>query len=114
MVAVHRLAAMILVVGYLGLGSGAVERWHNARHAAEDAQILEAARLAGVPLKHFPFHDDYNCSFHWQIHVSTMAVGWVPLLILLGLFLAFLTMLPVQLPVYQRMLVISCRGPPVR
>ena len=42
-----------------------------------------------------------------------MAVAWVPLLICLGLFVAFLTMLPVRLPVQQRRVVIPCRGPPV-
>jgi hypothetical protein len=111
---VHRLAAVILVICYTALGSGAVERWHNARHAAEDAKILQPAVEAGVPVKSLPFHTDYNCSFHWQLHLSGMAVAWVPLLICLGLFLAFLTMLPVQLPACQRLLVIPCRGPPAR
>jgi hypothetical protein len=111
---VCRVAALVLIVCYAALGSGAVERWHNARHAADDARLVQAAQQAGVPLDHLPFHNDYNCSFHWQLHLSGMAVGWVPLLICLGLFLAFLTMLPVQLPAYQRLLVIPCRGPPVR
>jgi hypothetical protein len=114
MMRVHRAAAAILLICYAALGSGAVERWHNARHAAEDAQITQAARQAGAPLQQLPFHTDYNCSFHWQLHISGMAVAWAPLLICLGLFVAFLTMLPVRLPAYQRLLVIPCRGPPAR
>jgi hypothetical protein len=113
-VCVNRLAAAILVACYLALGSGAVERWHNARHAAEDAKLLQAAHETGAPEKSVPFHTDYNCSFHWQLHLSGMAVACVPLLICLGLFLAFLTMLPVQMPAYQRLLVVPCRGPPAR
>ena len=110
----NRLAAIILVACYLALGSGAVERWHNAWHAAEDARMMATAPQADAPGENLPLHNDYNCAFHWQLHVSTQALGWVPLLILLGLFLAFLTMLPVPLPACQRMLVIPCRGPPLR
>src|SRR5579871_5962139 len=103
MIKVHRLGAIILVACYVALGSGAVERWHNARHAAEDARMMAAAAPhEGTPSQNLPPHNDYNCAFHWQLHVSTQALGWVPLLILLGLFLAFLTMLPVKLPAYQR------------
>ena len=80
---VQRVAATVLVLGYLALGSGAVERWHNAQHAARDAQLIAAARQSGMPLGPLPFHTDYNCSFHSQLHLSGMAVAWVPLLICL-------------------------------
>jgi len=111
---VQRFAAIVLVLCYAALGSGVAERWHNAQHAAEDAVALSAARDAGHPLSHAPIHDESNCEFHCQLHISVMAVAWVPLLICLGLFVAFLTMLPVRLPVQARRVVIPCRGPPVR
>jgi len=38
----------MLVFGYAALGSGALEHWHNAQHAAEDAK-LAAADQPGVP-----------------------------------------------------------------
>jgi len=103
-----------MVLCYLALGSGLAERWHNVQHAEEDAVLLSAARDAGQPLDHAPIHDESNCEFHCQLHISVMAVAWVPLLICLGLFLAFLTMLPIRLPVEQRRVVIPCRGPPTR
>lgn len=114
MVSVPRVTAAILVLAYLALGSGAVERWHNAQHAAEDARVLAAARESGAPLPQTPFHNDVNCVTHAQIHLSGLAVAWVPLLILLGLFVAFLSQLPVQLPAADRLFVLACRGPPAR
>jgi hypothetical protein len=88
------------------------ERWHNLQHEAEDAELLSAARAAGHPLDHAPIHDENNCEIHCQLHISILAVAWVPLLICPGLFLAFLTLLPVRLPLQLRQVVIPCRGPP--
>lgn len=109
----NRAAAAILVLCYLALGSGAVERWHNAQHAAEDARAIVAAQKAGVPAPVLPNHDDGNCLIHSQIHLSTMAAGWVPLLIILGAFVAFLTLLPVKVVSVERYFDFACRGPPV-
>jgi hypothetical protein len=109
---VQQVAATVLLLCYLGLGSGAVESWHNAQHAAEDAKAAATAQQAGMPLDHLPFHSDENCAVHWQLHLATMAVGWVPILICLGLFLAFLSELPRQPVAFQRSVVIPCRGPP--
>jgi len=111
---VPRITAAILVLAYLALGSGAVERWHNAQHAAEDAQLIAAARESGAPVPQLPFHNDVNCVTHSQIHLSGLAVAWVPLLILLGIFVAFLTQLPVQIPAIERHFALACRGPPAR
>jgi hypothetical protein len=111
---VHRIAAVILVFCYLALGSGAVERWHNAQHAAEDAAAIRAAEDAGLPAPVIPIHDDSNCFVHAQIHLSTMAVAWVPLLILLGVFVAFLTLLPMKVAGVVPQFALACRGPPAR
>jgi hypothetical protein len=109
---VYRFAAIILVLCYAALGSGAVESLHNAHHATEDARLAALQDQRTTPT-HPTHHDENNCPVHLQLHLSVMAVGWVPLLICLGLFVAFLTELPVSLPPQQRCLVISCRGPPV-
>jgi hypothetical protein len=111
---VNRLAASILVLCYLALGSGAVERWHNARHAVEDATAVAAATKAGLPAPAIPTHNDSNCQTHAQIHLSTMVIGWVQLLILLGVFVAFLTLLPVKAAGVVPHFALTCRGPPAR
>ena len=112
-VSVYRIAAVILVACYLALGFGAVERWHNAQHAIEDAVTVAAAHQSGVPAPQLPSHNDSNCLIHAQLHMSAMAVAWVPLLIVLGLFVAFLTQLPVQVVAIERRFALACRGPPV-
>ena len=111
---VHRIAAAILVLCYIALGSGAVERWHNAQHAAEDAAVVAAAVKAKVPVPVIPTHDDGNCLIHAQIHLSTAVVGWVQLLVLLGVFVAFLTLLPVKVAGVAPLFALACRGPPAR
>ncbi len=111
---VHRIAAAILVLCYIALGSGAVERWHNAQHAAEDAAVVAAAVKAGAPVPAIPTHDEGNCLIHAQIHLSTAVVGWVQLLILLGVFVAFLTLLPLKVAGVVPLFALACRGPPAR
>lgn len=108
----RRFAAIILILCYALLGSGALERWHNAEHARQDAVAMAAAWSHGEPAQSPP-HTDWNCAFHAQLHIAGMAVGWVPLLICLGLFLAFLTLLPVRVAPVRMVMAIACRGPPV-
>ena len=110
----RRFAATLLLMCYAALGSGAAEYLHNAEHAAEDAVLVAAAVRYGKPLGHVPLHDESNCPLHAQLHICTMAVGWAPLLICLGLFVAFLTLLASRLPVQQLALAVACRGPPFR
>jgi len=109
----RNFVAITLIACYVALGSGAVERWHNAQHVAQDAVAMSQAARSGLPVLPAPLHDDTNCAIHAQIHFSTSAVAWVPLLICLGLFVAFLTMLPRAIPVARHALAVSCRGPPV-
>ena len=77
--------------------------------AAEDA----AAHAAGQPDKQHAPHDESNCEFHAQLHLPLLVTAWVPLLVLAGLFVAFLTLLAAS-PVSHRFPIrIDCRGPPV-
>ena len=108
----QRIAAILLVLCYAALGSGALERWHNQQHAVEDAGVTAAAREAGLPLDHLPLHDESNCRFHAQLHLSGLAVGWTPLLICLGLFVAFLSLLSSRATPQRLVSDIPCRGPP--
>lgn len=109
----QRFAAILLLLCYAALGSGAAEYWHNAEHAAEDAAIVSAAKDSGAPVDHLPIHDESNCPIHAQLHICCLAVAWTPLLICLGLFVAFLTLLTQRLPLRHAALAIACRGPPV-
>lgn len=110
----QRFAAILLLFCYAALGSGAAEYWHNAEHAMQDAARMRAAHDSGLPLAPVPLHDESNCPVHAQLHICCMAVGWTPLLICLGLLVAFLTLLNSRQPMRRVALAICCRGPPIR
>jgi len=70
---------------------------------------LKAA--APTDQQHEPSDDD--CALCAQLHLPTLSAGWVPLLVCLGLFVAFVTLLTPPL-ISQRVLVrLGCRGPPL-
>ena len=76
---------------------------HERDHAREDA-------AAGMPHQQ---HDENICALHAQMRSPIVsAAAWVPLLVCLGLFIAFLTLLDEQ-PIYSRPTTrLDCRGPP--
>ena len=108
---VQRIAAIVLALCFLTIGSGTAEYWHNAQHAAEDARIAAARHR---PLDSHPFHSDFNCAFHTQLHLPAMPVAWTPLLICLGMFLAFLSPLASAMVAQRTVAAATCRGPPAR
>jgi hypothetical protein len=111
---VCRLPAILLLLCFVALGSGVLEFLHNQQHEQEDAAQLAAAQAAGVTDLPKPVHDESNCAIHAQLHLPAIAAGWVPLLILLGLFVAFLSLLTPALHSQRTPLRIACRGPPAR
>ena len=115
----QRVAAWVMLVCYAALGSGTVEYWHNQQHAAEDSgALVVATAVPGSPAiqhdDHPPLHDESNCPIHLQLHLAGLAVAWVSLLICLGLFVAFLTMLAPVSRGRQVAFSLACRGPPAR
>jgi hypothetical protein len=108
---VRSWTAIIMVACFLGIGSGALEYIHNLQHAAEDAREDAIARANGQPTEQH-HHDENNCEVHAQIHMAIIVYAWTPLLIWLGIWIAFLTLLAV--PLIPRLLParIDCRGPP--
>ncbi len=109
---VLRLTAILLACWFVALGSGALAALHDLQHDREDTAIAAADHAAGRPERDAPRHDESNCPVHAQLHIPVIAVGWVPMLVCLGLFVAFLTLLPLPLVAHRPHLRRDCRGPP--
>jgi len=108
-----RRFALIVLLAFLPLCTGALEYLHDLEHEMEDEAAGALVQVdAGTP-RLPPKHDETNCPVHAQLHMPILPVPWIGLLILLGLLVAFLTMLA-PLPVMRRLvLTIDCRGPPL-
>jgi len=107
---VQRLARIILVVAFAAMGSGSLQRLHALAHEWEDAAIAGTHHDEG-PL---PTHDESNCLMHAMLAAPIISAGWVPLLVLIGVFVAFLTQLPTRVISQLAPVRIDCRGPPLR
>jgi hypothetical protein len=97
----RRAIGILLLLAFLGLGSGLLEYLHNLEHLREDA-------AAGTHEE----HDDSNCPVHRQLHLPLISAAAVPLLICVGLFVAFLTLLASQPSSHRPLVRLDCRGPP--
>jgi len=109
----RRFALLLLLVCFLALGSGYALYLHEQEHAREDAEEAAALKAAGLPAPEHPDHDDNNCPVHAQLHMLMVTGTVLPVIVLLGLAVAFLTELPAQAPTSHVPLVADCRGPPV-
>lgn len=106
-----RFAAILLLGVFFGLGSGALEYFHDLTHDAEDAQQDAVCVRMKIPL--LPHHhDESNCEVHAQLHIPLILAGWIPIVVCLGLFIAFLTLLDTPLIPRAIPARIDCRGPP--
>jgi hypothetical protein len=110
---VQRIGAIVLVLCFVALGSGLMQHLHNLEHAREDAAAEADARAAGAPAPEHHDHNDSNCSVHAQLHMPLAAAGWTPVLICIGSFVAFLSLLEPPLASQRWAAPIHCRGPPV-
>ena len=108
---VARFLRLILLSCFLGLATGSLQYLHESQDFAEDAKAAALEKAAGPFKPHLP-HDEGNCQICSTLHMALSSPGWVPLLICLGLFVAFLTLLPVSLPLQATLVRIDCRGPP--
>ena len=106
----RRIGAIVLALCFVALGTGALRFAHDKAHAYADARAARSG--SGSDSDPLPHHDETNCDLHALLNAPLMPAGAVPLLVLLGLFVAFLTLLapqPVSVRVARR---IDCRGPP--
>jgi hypothetical protein len=114
---VFRVAALILVVAFLALGTGAVAHVHNLVHAMQDSTAHAEGHEHHATAEQVPYHppdhhDDTNCATHAQLSLPLLGAQWVSLLVLLGIFVAFLTCLTAVPVAHQPLLRLDCRGPP--
>lgn len=112
----RRLASILLLLWFAALGTGVLEYVHNLQHEADDARAAAMLAPTRSPIGQHapvaPVHDDTNCPIHAQLHMPLLTAGWVPLLVCLGLFVAFLTVLASPLVSHRCPARIDCRGPP--
>ena len=113
LLALTRLLAFTLALCVLAVGTGVAEYLHDLGHDVEDAAADVAAERAGKSLPDHPQHDESNCPTHFALHAPLLSGhGYVPLLILLGLLIAFLTELPARARICCITFRLHCRGPP--
>ena len=113
----RRLAAIFLLLWFTALGCGLLEYVHNLQHQAEDARASAMLRQSAPQGDHepaTPVHDDTNCPVHAQLHMPLLVAGWVPMLVCLGLFVAFLTLIESPLISHRCPVRVDCRGPPTQ
>lgn len=108
----RRCVSLSLLTCFLALGSGFALYLHEQAHARDDAEVAAAAKAAGMPAPEHPDHDDNNCPIHAQLHMLMVTGTLLPILLLLGLAVAFLTELSPHVPTSHAPLVADCRGPP--
>jgi hypothetical protein len=108
----RRLASIPLLVVFLALGTGTLQFLHNLDHQHFDAHRTAATERERLPSHPAPLPDDNNCATHAQLHQPVSTIAWVPLLVFLGLFVAFLTQLTPDPVSHRSPLALDCRGPP--
>ena len=111
----RRFGASLLILAFAAIGSGLLLHVHNLAHAAEHAHAVD-----GHHHEHGDGHHEHptpidtrTCDLHGKLTAPVLAGGYTPVLIALGLFVAFLTQLSpawVSAFAYRRL---DCRGPPV-
>ena len=116
MLRVRRFAAIPLIVCFLALGTGAARYAHALEHARADALAARAHEPgAGGDHNHQPAaprHDETNCEFHARLSAPMITAAMVPLLVFMGVFVAFLSVLAQPLWSQQRVVPFHSRGPP--
>jgi hypothetical protein len=113
-----RPAAILLACAFGLLGSGLLRHVHAHAHELQDraAGHCHAAHddcsNAPADAGDRPLHDETNCELHASLAAPIVSAGFVPLLICLGLFVAFLTQVEPPLDPQRTPARVDCRGPP--
>jgi hypothetical protein len=115
----HRVAAILLAVCVLGLGSGLLRFAHEAEHAHDDAHAGGHGECLGFPARqgerpggNHDRHDERTCEVHALLNAPLALTPVVTVLVHLGLFVEFLTPVSTLLARLRLPGRIDCRGPP--
>ena len=115
----RRVAPILMIVVLAALGSGALQALHEHAHQLADAGAHDECHghEGATPHDHPTpphHHDETNCELHALLRAPIVSAGPVAVLICLGLFVAFLTMVEPPLASRRVPLRCDCRGPPSR
>ncbi len=119
MPALRRVAPILLLVAFTLLGTGTLGYVHDLAHAIEDRAAAHSHHPGhghhhgdGEDHDHPPVHNELTCALHAMLRGPLVASTAVPVLILLGLFVAFLTQLTPVVVSVRPACRLDCRGPP--
>ena len=107
----QRLASILLLFCYAGLGAGALSYLHNLQHEAEDACEDASAQATGTPV-HPHDHNENNCAIHASLFLAFFFDACSLAFVFLHRFLAFVLPRAPERVDYAFPLRIGCRGPP--
>ena len=106
----RRLPALLLVLTVAALGSGALRYVHELEHAARDAHHHDAPDAPETPAHE---DDSGNCFVHAKLNLPMLGGGYVPALVCVGTFVAFVMSPAVRILCRRPVLKLDSRGPPV-
>lgn len=92
------------------MSSGLMKYVHELEHLGAPGVQAAGMQLAQTPDK--PGHDENDCAVCVTLHAPLSFTGYTPVLVFLGLFVAFLTLLPRPFTSVRVPLVLESRGPP--
>jgi hypothetical protein len=109
---VHRIIGALLLAIFAATQSGGLNYLHLQEHLAAGHAMRQRVTL-GIPWP-IDHHDERACPVCMTLHMPlSAAAGYIPLLICLGLLLAFLSLLSPRPATPQAFAWIESRGPPV-
>lgn len=111
----RRASAIFLLVSMAALGTGLLGRLHAAVHPGEHAGRLAATSCDDAPSHPGHHREDHaDCRIDLLLKAPVTSVASVPTLVLVGLFVGFLTLLSQALVSARVPSRLDCRGPPAR
>jgi hypothetical protein len=104
---VRRFTAILLLIAFAGLGSGALRYLHERAHADDDV----CTARSGEPKPAIP-HDENNCVTCFQLNLPMLQTGYVVVLACLGIFGILVIPAPPTVHSSRRLIRLDSRGPP--
>lgn len=100
----RRATGIFVLLAFAALASGGARYVHELHAHHHDAAHHESEPT--------PSHDESHCLIHALLKLPMLGGGFVPLLAFVGLFVAFLSLMPTPVRSRRPILRLDCRGPP--